>query len=108
MAKPKRPRWRLVRLPARQATRVDAWAVAHGKGRSEAVAYLVELALRHHVASDVRSRDRIIEQQTESQIDQMIDPGTSRKERQRRIHRLTEGPPEFVDLRVDLPRSKRR
>ena len=58
-------------------------------------------------ASGTLSRDRVIEQWTESQIDRLIDPATPDKERQRRIHRLTEGPPEFVDLRLDLPRNKK-
>lgn len=55
---------------------------------------------------DTLLRDRTIEQQAESEIDRLIDPGTSSKERERRIHRLTEGPPEFVDFRRDLPRNK--
>jgi len=42
-----------------------------------------------------------------SQINQFIDPNTPREERDRRIHRLTEGPPEFVDLRIDLPKRWR-
>ena len=36
----------------------------------------------------------------------MIDPDTPQDERDRRIHRLTEGPPEFVALRIDLPRHR--
>ena len=39
-----------------------------------------------------------------SQLDQFIDPDTPQEERERRIHRLTEGPPEFVNLRIDLPK----
>ena len=52
-------------------------------------------------------RERAIEQWAETQIDRLIDPDTSQEERQRRIHRLTEGPPEFVDLRIDLPGRRR-
>ena len=33
----------------------------------------------------------------------VFDPETPEEERERRIHRLTDGPPEFVDFRVDLP-----
>jgi hypothetical protein len=57
-------------------------------------------------ASDVLSRDRAIEQWAKIQIDQLIDPDTPHEEREWRIHRLTEGPPEFVELRLDLPRNK--
>jgi hypothetical protein len=44
-----------------------------------------------------------VEQLAVSQINRFIDPGTPEEERERRIHRLTEGPPEFVDVRIDLP-----
>jgi hypothetical protein len=57
------------------------------------------------LASGTQLRDRAIERWAESQIAGLIEPGTSLEERQRRIHRLTEGPPEFVDVRVDLPRN---
>jgi len=52
-------------------------------------------------------RDRAIEQWAETQIDRLIDPDTPKEERERRIHRLTEGPPEFVGIRTDLPRNKK-
>ena len=58
-------------------------------------------------ASGTRSRDRAIERWAESEIDRLIDPNTPKEERKRRIHRLTEGPPEFVKLRTDLPRNKK-
>ncbi len=58
---------------------------------------------RQQLASGTLSRDRTIEQFAESQVGRLIDPATPDQERQRRIHRLTEGPPEFVDVRVDLP-----
>jgi hypothetical protein len=45
-----------------------------------------------------------VEDLVASQIDQLIDPSTPKEERDRRIHRLTEGPPEFVSLRIDLPK----
>jgi hypothetical protein len=52
-------------------------------------------------------RDRAIEQWAATQIDRLIEPDTPKEERERRIHRLTEGPPEFVELRADLPRNKK-
>jgi hypothetical protein len=107
MAKPRRPEWRLVKLSAEQTARVDVWAAAHGKRRSEAVRDLVELALKQEMPSGTLPRDRVLEQMVESQIDRLIDPGTPFDERERRIHRLTEGPPEFVGLRLDLPGRKK-
>jgi hypothetical protein len=111
MAKSGKQEWRLIKLPVELTTRVDAWALAHGKRRPEAVRYLLELALEPIVASGdlprPRPDERTIEQFAESQIDRLIDPGTPQEERKRRIHRLTEGPPEFVGLRVDLPHSKK-
>ena len=59
--------------------------------------------LKPEPASEKRARDWAIEQWAASRIDPLIDPDTPQKERERRIHRLTEGPPEFVNVRVDLP-----
>ena len=59
------------------------------------------------LAAGTPSRDRAIEQLAENQVDRLIDPATPDMERQRRIHRLTEGPPEFVKVRVDLPGRKK-
>jgi predicted DNA-binding protein len=106
VAKSRRPEWKLIRLSAEQAARVDAWAATHGKRRSEAVRDLVEFALKQEMPSAMLPRDRVLEQLAESQIDRLIDPGTPFEERERRIHRLTEGPPEFVGLRLDLPGRK--
>jgi hypothetical protein len=58
-------------------------------------------------ALSILSRDRAIERWVETEIDRLIDPDTPKDERERRIHRLTEGPPEFVKLRTDLPRNKK-
>jgi hypothetical protein len=41
------------------------------------------------------------------QLDQLIDPAAPSEERDRLISRLTEGPPEFIEARVDLPKRKR-
>ena len=100
-------KWRLVRLPAALDARIDAWARIHGRCRSEAIQHLLELALEQESAALGPSRDHLVERWAESQIDRLIDPGTPVEERERRNHRLTEGPPEFVDLRLDLPRNKK-
>lgn len=62
---------------------------------------------RQESASGTLLRDRVIERFAESQINRLIDPDISLDERDRRIHRLTEGPPEFVAVRVDLPRNNK-
>ena len=64
------------------------------------------MGMQKKSASEVLSRDRAIEQWAVIQIDQLIDPDTPREEREWRIHRLIEGPPEFVEHRLDLPRNK--
>jgi hypothetical protein len=42
-----------------------------------------------------------------SQVGQLLDPSLPAAERERRVRRLTEGPPEFLEERIDLPRSKK-
>jgi Ribbon-helix-helix protein, copG family len=97
-----------VKLPAVLTGRIDAWAEAQGINRSEAIRRLVELGLRSEAAAGTRAvlrHDAVaVEQLAAHQLDQFIDPDTPREERDRRIHRLTEGPPEFVNLRIDLPK----
>jgi hypothetical protein len=62
---------------------------------------------KQELAAGTGSRDRVIEQLAEGQLDRLIDSDTPQEERARRIHRLTEGPPEFVMIRADLPRNKK-
>jgi Arc/MetJ-type ribon-helix-helix transcriptional regulator len=96
-----------VRLPADLTADIDAWAGVHAINRSEAIRRLIELGLKSAAAVNamrVARPDAIaVEQLAVSQINRFIDPGTPEEERKRRIHRLTEGPPEFVDVRIDLP-----
>jgi hypothetical protein len=101
-----------VRLSAQLVARVDTWAAAHEVDRAKAIERLVELALKPEVEAGAvaapavprRRRDDVaIEALAASQIAGLIDPGTPEEERERRIHRLTEGPPEFVRVRIDLP-----
>jgi hypothetical protein len=68
---------------------------------------LVEIGLRAEAGITRTPRrfhdDLAVEAQAASQLDQLIAPDTPQEERDRRIHRLTDGPPEFVGLRIDLP-----
>jgi hypothetical protein len=107
MPKPKKVELNLVRLAPEVTGLVDVWAAANALDRSAALSRLVELGLRAEAGiSGVprRSRDDLaIEARAVSQIGLLIDPETPEEERERRIHRLTEGPPEFVGFRIDLP-----
>ena len=97
-----------VKFPAVLTASIDAWAAVHAVNRSEAIRRLVELGLKSQATAGVRRAPRddaaAVEALAASQLDQFIDPTTPPDERERRIQRLTEGPPEFVDLRIDLPK----
>ena len=95
----------IVRLTAELAADVDAWAAAHAVDRSDAIPGLLELGLHAQVIAKPpghRRDDLAIEAEAASQIGLLIDPETPEEERERRIRRLTEGPPEFVGCRIDL------
>ncbi len=107
MPKPKKLELSVIQLAPELAALVDIWAAANAVERSVAIQRLVELGLKAEAGIAKVSRhcrdDLAIEAQTVSQIDRLIDPETPQEERDRRIHRLTDGPPEFVGLRIDLP-----
>ncbi|WP_114357675.1 MULTISPECIES: hypothetical protein [Rhodopseudomonas] len=89
-------------------TAVDQWATRLQLPRSVALARLVQLGLG--IASGPRpplmvAPDRAVELAA-SQIHALIDQDAPLEERDRRIARLVEGPPEFVEARVDLPRRR--
>ncbi len=89
---------------------VDAWAETHGMARSDAIRQLVQLGLDVSMPAarpaPARHDPVDIEGLAVRQIDRLLDPSLSAAERERRIRRLTEGPPEFADERIDLPRPK--
>lgn len=101
-----------VKLSERLTADVDAWAEAHATVRSDAIRQLVELGLGATpvlTSPAIVRRDRVaIEDAAVKQIDQLLDPALPSEERARRIRRLTEGPPEFTDERIDLPKPKPR
>ena len=105
MPKPSKSELDVVKLPAELMTRVDGWAIANSINRSDAIQRLIEMGLNSEtMARHALQQDAIaIEHQSALQLDQLIDPDTPQEERHRRIHRLTDGPPEFVNLRIDLP-----
>jgi hypothetical protein len=90
---------------------VDAWAEAHDTIRSDAIRQLIELGLDSTPSADPAGSARRgpveIEDLAVKQIGQLLDPSLPPEERERRIRRLTEGPPEFSDERIDLPKLKK-
>ncbi|TMJ21682.1 MAG: hypothetical protein E6G93_09175 [Alphaproteobacteria bacterium] len=99
-----------IKLPSALTASIDAWASTHAFNRSQAIRRLVELGLKWEAAGgrrQVLSGGAVaVEEMVARQLDQIIDPATPKVERARRIHRLTEGPPEFVDVRIDLPKRE--
>ncbi|MBR0828886.1 hypothetical protein JQ596_25460 [Bradyrhizobium manausense] len=90
---------------------VDAWAEAHRLTRSDAIRALVEIGLRaapvtHPVNHPVAAYPTEIEELAVRQIGEMLDPALPADERERRIRRLTEGPPEFSRERIDLRKPR--
>lgn len=100
-----------VKMSERLTADVDAWAEAHDMVRSDAIRLLVELGLSAaaSAAAPGSAHDPVdIEDLAVKQIDQLLDPSLPAEERERRIRRLTEGPPEFTDKRIDLPKPQKK
>jgi hypothetical protein len=90
---------------------IDAWAEAHGMVRSDAICQLVMLGLDARPADAAPAAapgDPVkLEDLAVRQISQLLDPSLPAAERERRIRRLTEGPPEFSAERKDLPKPRK-
>lgn len=100
-----------VKMPERLTASVDAWAEARHLSRSAAICELVELGLRIAPAAPASAHatatDAIrIEELAVHEIEGLLDPALPVDERERRIRRLTEGPPEFSHERIDLPKHR--
>ena len=99
-----------VKMSEAMTAEVDAWAEAHDMSRSDAIRQLVQLGLNASTSAarhGSAGRDPVdIEGLAVRQIDQLLDPSLPTEERERRIRRLTEGPPEFADERIDLPKPR--
>lgn len=100
-----------VKMPEGLTATIDAWAEAHHLSRSDAICELVQLGLKiappalpsaHPIASDAGR----IEEEAVHEIEGLLDPALPADERERRIRRLTEGPPEFSHERIDLPKQR--
>ena len=107
MPRPKKPELSVIQLGPDLTAHVDIWAAANAVERSVAIQRLVEIGLKTEAGIARIPRhcrdDLAIEARAANYLDRLIDPDTPQEERDRRIHRLTDGPPEFVELRLDLP-----
>jgi hypothetical protein len=102
-----------IRVSGQLRQAVDKWAEnqADQPGRSEAIRRLVEIGLtvrtptRTTVNAPARaSRARELAAET---INKIGDPAASSEERAERRQRLTKGPTEFREVRVDRPKAKK-
>jgi alkanesulfonate monooxygenase SsuD/methylene tetrahydromethanopterin reductase-like flavin-dependent oxidoreductase (luciferase family) len=101
-----------MRLSDEFIAKVDTWAEKQDDhpGRTEAMRRLVELGLK--VKAPARpvskaARSARAAELAAAQIEKMIDPSAPPEERAQRRRRLTKGPPEFREDRVDLPKAKK-
>ena len=100
-----------IRLSEEFRAAVDKWAAKQDDKppRSEAIRRLVELGL----TVKTKSKQAPVERATHARelaakaIEKISDPSASQEERTQRRRRITRGPQEFREDRVDLPETKR-
>jgi hypothetical protein len=102
---------RTMRLSDEFIAKVDAWAGTQDDqpGRTEAIRRLVELGLTIETTTKPVSKPgrRLRAQELATNaIEKMIDPSAPPEERAQRRRRLTKGPTEFRENRVDQPKAK--
>jgi hypothetical protein len=86
---------------------IDAWAETHRATRSDAIRRLVELGLSAAPQRAAGHHDPLaIEALAVRQVAALLDPSLPPDERERRIRRLVDGPPEFSAQRLDLPKHE--
>ena len=90
---------------------IDTWAESRQLSRGDAIRCLVQLGLKFApvIASQhsVQQEACAIEHEAIGLISALLDPALPAKERERRIRRLIEGPPEFAGQRIDLPKHEK-
>ena len=100
-----------IRLSEEFRAAVDKWAAKQDDKppRSEAIRRLVELGL----TVKTKSKQAPVERATRARelaakaIEKISDPSANQEERTQRRRRITRGPQEFREDRVDLPETKR-
>jgi hypothetical protein len=91
---------------------IEAWAERqHDKPKlSEAIRRLVELGLKVKAAAKPvgkPGRRQRAQELAANAIEKIIDPAAQPEERAQRRQRLTKGPSEFQEDRLDQPKSKK-
>jgi Arc/MetJ-type ribon-helix-helix transcriptional regulator len=100
-----------IRLPKEVLGEVETWASEQDgePNRSQAIRRLIELGLTVRATKSKQApqarADRAKELAAQA-IDEMSDPAALPEEHAQRRRRLTKGPEEFRDLRVDRPKVK--
>ena len=101
----------VVRLQPDPLGAIDKWAARQPDHptRAEAIRRLVEFGLKSarpsKAAGKTGRRSRAADLAAKA-IEKLIDPSATSEERAQRRRRLTKGPPEFREDRVDLPKAK--
>jgi len=100
-----------VRLPAAILDAVEDWAARQDDkpARSPAIRRLVEKALNSEVQPKPfakAGRRTRAKELAKAAIEKLADPAASLEERTQRQRRLTKGPTEFREVRVDQPKAK--
>src|SRR6266404_4384054 len=99
-----------IRLSQEFRAAVDKWAAKQDDKppRSEAIRRLVELGLTVKTKAKQPSAARAVraKELATKAIDKIIDPAAPPEERAQRRRRLTKGPSEFREDRIDLPKAK--
>ena len=99
-----------IRLSDDLRGRVVSWArrQADKPGRSEAIRRLLEMGLAsaHPMARRSKKAAAKASKLAGQMIDFLSDGSAPIEEREKRKRRLLKGPPEFREMRADLPKSK--
>jgi hypothetical protein len=97
------------RMPTALIGEVEAWAKVNRATRSEAIRRLVELGLTVKTKSKQPPVERAMRARelAGKAIEKVSDQAASPEERTHRRRRLTRGPLEFREDRVDLPVGKK-
>jgi Arc/MetJ-type ribon-helix-helix transcriptional regulator len=102
----------VVRMHPPMLAGLDDWIAKQKQpfpSRPEAVRRLIELGLTVRTPAKLvskRGRNLRAHELASNTIEKMIDPAASPEERVQRRRRLTKGPSEFRDHRIDLPKAK--
>jgi hypothetical protein len=98
------------RIPESTVKAIDQWAELNETTRSNAIRRLVEIGLEAKTTTRPVSKSgrrlRARELATNA-IEKMIDPSAPSEERAQRSRRLTKGPTEFRETRVDQLKAKK-